>query len=155
MTTGIAEVSIRPANAVDAPGVAECVNRAYRHYVDRIGKPPGPMLEDYAEIIGQRQVSVAERDGAIVGVLVLTVTEEGFLLENVAVDPRCHGTGIGRLLLELAESQARMAGHRSVYLYTHERMTENLELYARIGYVEFARRIEKDFARVYMRKQLV
>ena len=59
------------------------------------------------------------------------------------------------MLLELAESQARMAGYRSVYLYTHEKMTENLELYAKIGYVEFARRIEKGFARVYMRKQLI
>jgi ribosomal protein S18 acetylase RimI-like enzyme len=57
-------------------------------------------------------------------------------------------------LLELAEVRARTAGHDSLYLYTHERMTENQALYQRIGYVAYARRIEHGLARVFMRKQL-
>lgn len=112
------------------------------------------MLEDYAQVIGQRQVVVAERDGAIVGVLVLTVSDDGFLLDNIAVHPSCQGVGIGKVLLELAEVEARRQGYGSVCLYTHEKMVENQALYARIGYVEFARRAEKGYARVYMRKAL-
>jgi len=112
------------------------------------------MLEDYARVIGQRQVVVAEREGAIVGVLVLTVSDEGFLLDNVAVDPSCQGVGIGKALLKLAEAEARRQGHGSVYLYMHERMVENQALYSKLGYVEFARRTEKGYARVYMRKAL-
>ncbi|MFZ1909491.1 MAG: GNAT family N-acetyltransferase, partial [Burkholderiales bacterium] len=130
------------------------MNAAYRHYIERIGRPPGPMTDDYAEVIRERRVTVAECAGRVVGVLVLAVTQEGFLLENVAVDPSLRGTGLGRKLLELAEAEARRAGFASIFLYTHEKMSENRALYARIGYVEYDRRLEKGLARVYMRKAL-
>ena len=84
----------------------------------------------------------------------LALTEEGFLLENVAVAPSRRGTGIGRTRLELAESEARRAGFDSIYLYTHEKMSENRALYSKIGYAEYDRRFEKGLARVYMRKPL-
>lgn len=77
-----------------------------------------------------------------------------FLLDIVAVHPRFHGRGIGRRLLEFAESEARRAGHSDIYLYTHEKMTENRALYSKIGYVEYDRRIEMGYSRVYMRKRL-
>jgi hypothetical protein len=46
------------------------------------------------------------------------------------------------------------AGFDSIHLYTHEKMTENLALYARIGYIEYERRAENGFSRVFMRKRL-
>lgn len=154
MTLGAGGFSIRQTVPDDAEAVAACVGAAYRHYIERIGKPPGPMLEDYAQVIRRHQVAVAEIDGAIVGVLVLAVTEEGLCLENIAVDPRFHGEGIGRALLQQAEAEARRQGFAAIYLYTHEKMTENQTLYAKIGYVEYDRRVEKGYARVYMRKRL-
>jgi ribosomal protein S18 acetylase RimI-like enzyme len=148
------EIQIRSAKAEDARSVAACVNAAYKHYVARIGKPPAPMLEDYAQVINERQVSVAERNGAIVGVLVLTRNENDFRLDNVAVEPSYQGLGIGRTLLELAESEARRQGLGSISLYTHENMVENQSLYARIGYVEYDRLAENGYARIYMWKVL-
>ena len=145
---------VRSATVADAGAVAACVNAAYRHYVERIGKAPGPMLEDYDQVITERQVLVADREGAILGVLVLAATEEGFLLDNVAVYPLYQGAGIGRALLEIAESEARRQGYEAIHLYTHVEMTENQALYAKIGYVEYDRRAEKGYARVYMRKHL-
>jgi ribosomal protein S18 acetylase RimI-like enzyme len=112
------------------------------------------MMEDYAKVIRERRVTVAESRGKITAVLVLAVTDEGFLLENVAVDPSHHGKGLGRTLIEMAETEARREGFESIYLYTHETMTENQALYAKIGYVEFDRRTEKGLARVYMKKLL-
>lgn len=112
------------------------------------------MLDDYAKIIGERPVHVAELAGKIVGMLVLDETDEGFLLETVGVDPAVKGRGVGRLLIQFAESEARRKGHASLYLYTHEKMTENQALYARNGYVEYARRTEHGLARVFMRKAL-
>ena len=97
---------------------------------------------------------VAEFDGAIAGVVVLTITDEGFLLENVAVDPKFQGKGVGRTLLTLAESKARASGYRSIYVYINEMMTENQSLYAKVGYVEYGRRINGGYARIFMRKQL-
>ncbi len=149
-----ARYALRAANEGDAAAVAACVDSAYRHYIERIGRAPGPMTDDYAEVIRGRRVTVAESAGRIVGVLVLALTQEGFLLENVAVDPTLRGTGLGRALLELAESEARRAGFDSIYLYTHEKMTENRALYTKIGYVEYDRRFEQGLARVYMRKPL-
>jgi ribosomal protein S18 acetylase RimI-like enzyme len=146
--------SLRSAEAADASRVAELVDAAYGHYVERIGMPPGPMTDNYAEVIRNRQVTVAERHGAIVGIIVLTVTDEGFLVDNVAVHPGHRGTGLGRALLEFAEAEARRAGFDSIYLYTHEQLTENLALYARIGYVEYDRRSQGAFSLVYLRKHL-
>jgi ribosomal protein S18 acetylase RimI-like enzyme len=146
--------SLRSAEAADAARVAELVDAAYGHYVERIGMLPGPMTNDYADVIRNRQVTVAERQGAIVGIIVLTVTDEGFLVDNVAVHPDHRGTGLGRALLQFAEAEAQRAGFDAIYLYTHEKMTENLALYARIGYVEYDRRSQGAFSRVYLRKHL-
>jgi ribosomal protein S18 acetylase RimI-like enzyme len=145
---------LRPATGSDAAGVAALVDAAYRHYVDRIGMQPGPMTDDYAEVIRDRQVTVADHDGDIVGVVVLAVTDEGFLIDNVAVHPSRRGTGLGRALLLFAEAEARRAGFDAIHLYTHEQMTENLALYTRIGYVEYDRRPQGGYSLVYLRKQL-
>jgi GNAT superfamily N-acetyltransferase len=153
MTEGI-NLCIRPADIRDAQAIAACVADAYRHYIARIGRLPRPMLEDYTEVIERRQVSVADLKGEIVGVLVLAITDEGFLLDNIAVHPSSQGKGIGKALLEFAESEAQRLGHRSIYLYTNEKMTENQSLYAKIGYVEYDRRSENRYGRVYMRKRL-
>ncbi|HEY2957620.1 MAG TPA: GNAT family N-acetyltransferase [Actinomycetota bacterium] len=147
-------VALRRALPSDAAPVAELVDAAYRHYVERIGRKPGPMTADYAQVIRDHHVTVAERDGAVEGVIVLRVTDEGFLVDNVAVHPSRRGKGLGRALLDHAESEARRAGFDAVYLYTHERMTENLALYSRIGYVEYERRSQGEFSLVFMRKCL-
>jgi hypothetical protein len=112
------------------------------------------MTDDYAEIVCSYRVAVAERRDEIVGLIVFGITDEGFLVDNVAVDPSQQGTGVGRALLEHAETAARRAGFDSVYLYTHERMTENLALYSRIGYVEYDRRVHGEACLVYLRKKL-
>src|ERR687892_257616 len=114
---------------------------------------PRPMTDDYAEVIKNYRVTVAESQQTIVGVIVLTDTDEGFLIDNVAVDPAYRGKGLGKALLEFAETEAQRAGFNSIYLYTHEKMTENIALYTRIGYVEFDRRSQGAFSLVYMRKQ--
>jgi ribosomal protein S18 acetylase RimI-like enzyme len=141
---------LRPATSADAAALAELAKAAYGHYVERIGGQPRPMTDDYAEVIRTRRVTVAETGKAIIAMLALDITDEGFVIENVAVHPDHRGTGLGRTLLQLAETEARRAGFHSIYLYTHERMTENQALYARIGYVEYDRRSPL----VFMRKRL-
>lgn len=151
----IAGVSLRAAVGDDAPRLLEITRAAYGRYVPRMGREPRPMVEDYTEVITRHDVTVAERAGASVGLVVLIPDDpEGFLLDNVAVDPAHEGTGVGRALLRHAEQRALAAGHDSVYLFTHETMTENQALYARIGYVEFDRRPHRGAQLVYMRKRL-
>ena len=52
------EDRIRAATAADVPAIAEIVDQAYRHYIARIGKPPGPMLDDYAARVSEGAVWV-------------------------------------------------------------------------------------------------
>jgi GNAT superfamily N-acetyltransferase len=110
------------------------------------------MLQDYATVVEEALVTVAEVAGTIVGVLVLSDTAEGLLIDNVAVRPASRGAGVGRALLRHAESEARRLGCHTLYLYTNELMRENIALYVRYGYQEYERREEQGFRRVFMRK---
>lgn len=144
---------LRSAVDNDAAAITACVHHAFDHYVERIGRKPGPMLMEYDKEIHEHQVFVVEESGQIVGSLVLCIKEEGFLLDVIAVEPLWQGRGVGRMLLEFAEVEAQRQGYQSIYLYTHEKMTENQLLYSKIGYVEYDRRSENGLARVYMRKK--
>jgi ribosomal protein S18 acetylase RimI-like enzyme len=145
---------IRPAQPDDTDAVRDVAHAAYTHYIDRIGKPPGPMLDDYAQRIADGQTWVLEDAGGIVGILVLEEGTDGFLLDNIAVLPECQGKGHGRVLMEFAEAEALRRGYREIRLYTHVLMTENIALYRRGGFVETHRISEKGYDRVYMTKQL-
>jgi len=146
--------SIRPATSEDADAVSQCVTEAYSPWVPRIGRKPWPMLQDYVAVLREESVTVAEVAGRVVGVLVLSNNQEGLLIDNVAVAPAWQGCGIGKALLEHAEAEGRRMRQRTVYLYTNELMVENIALYVRFGYVEYERRQEQGFRRVFMRKAL-
>ena len=144
----------RPATPADRAAVEDVVRQAYSPYVARIGRPPGPMGDDYGALIAEGRVRVMERNGAVQGVLVLIPQSDALLLDNVAVAPAAQGTGLGRALLQFAEAQARQLGFPQLRLYTNEAMTENIGLYSRLGYAETHRAEEKGLKRVYMAKRL-
>ncbi len=150
----MADLLLRPAAAADAAEIARCVEAAYSPYIERIGEPPGPMLDDYRQIVRDHRVFVVESGGGIVGAIVLKEERGSVLLDNVAVLPSRHGEGIGRRLMLHAEGEARRLGYGVIDLYTHELMTENFAMYARNGYEEVERRTERGFPRIYMRKRL-
>ena len=146
--------ALRPARAADLPAVQALVARAYGHYVARIGKPPGPMLDDYAARIAEGAVQVLEEDGRLVGLLVLLPEADHLLLDNVAVDPAAQGSGPGRRVVAAAEDEARRLGLNELRLYTHELMSENVAMYERLGFAETHRGEQAGYARVFMRKRL-
>mgnify|MGYP002721064803 FL=1 len=145
---------LRRATPADQPEVEALIDAAYRHYIPRIGARPGPMQDDYAQLIEAGQVLLHGAPGALQAVLVLIPQEDALLLDNIAVSPAAQGQGLGRRLLDHAEAVARAAGYKAIKLYTHELMTENRAIYAKTGYIEthFAR--EKGLNRVYLRKDL-
>jgi GNAT superfamily N-acetyltransferase len=145
---------IRPASMHDLVFVEAIVQAAYARYASRIGRAPAPMGDDYAARIAEARVHVLESGGVIQGLIVLLPEKDALLLDNVAVDPACQGSGLGRKLLAFAEQAARAAGHGVIRLYTNEAMTENIALYARLGYAETHRGEEKGLRRVYMEKRL-
>jgi ribosomal protein S18 acetylase RimI-like enzyme len=148
------EDRIRAANAADVPAIAEIVDQAYRHYIARIGKPPGPMLDDYAARVSEGAVWVLEEGAVIAAIIVLLPAPNYLLLDNIAVSPTRQGLGLGRRLLAFAEAEALRRGYREIRLYTHQTMVENQRLYTSIGYEETGRGSEAGYERVFMRKQL-
>ena len=154
MPNGTNSTTIRLARESDCVVVEDVVAQAYGKYIVRIGRKPGPMLEDYAALIADEAVHLLERDGRIVGLVVLQVEQDAMLLANVAVRPDAQGHGYGRMLLQFAERTAREAGFDLLRLYTHEMMTENQDLYRRNGFVETHRAEEHGLRRVFMSKRL-
>lgn len=145
---------IRKARPDDLARIEAIVAAAYEKYIARIGKKPGPMLDDYAARIANGEAFVCELGGRVAGVLVLLDEPDYLLLDNVAVAPERHGQGIGRQLIAFADDEARRRGYREIRLYTHEMMTENIAMYPRLGYEETHRAEQAGYQRVFMRKKL-
>jgi GNAT superfamily N-acetyltransferase len=144
----------RRARPGDAAAIAALVNRAYEKYVDRIGRKPRPMTADYDKAVAAHQMWVVEDAGAIAAALELIPEKDVPLIENIAVDLAHQGTGLGRTLLAFAEDEARRQGYAALRLYTNEKMTENIAIYAHCGYRKIGRRTRRDFTVVFMRKAL-
>jgi GNAT superfamily N-acetyltransferase len=145
---------IRPARPSDQARIEAIVEAAYRPYLQRMDRPPAPMLDDYARRIADGQAHVLEENGEILGLLVLEPGEDFLLLDNVAVDPAQHGRGLGKRLMIFAEQEARRRGYAVIELYTNELMVENIDRYRHLGYVEVKRVQVAGYDRVYLRKAL-
>ena len=108
---------IRLARPEDRATVEAIVREAYSIYIPRIGKPPGPMLDDYQMLITEGAVSALEEDdGTIAAILVLLPKPDHLLLDNIAVRPDRQGQGFGRRLIAFAEAEARRLGHAELRL---------------------------------------
>ncbi|WP_421558468.1 GNAT family N-acetyltransferase [Pseudomonas canadensis] len=145
---------MRPATAADVAAIEAIVQAAYSPYIERIGREPGPMLEDYRQLVQNAGVHVLENAGSVQGFIILLDDGDTLLLDNLAVAPDAQGLGYGRLLMDFAECQALNAGRATIRLYTNEAMNENITLYTRRGYVETHWAEEHGLRRVYMTKQL-
>ncbi len=145
---------MRPATPADVAAIEHVVRTAYAKYVDRIGKLPGPMLDDYAARVAEGSVRVVEDGCGLAGILVLLPRTGYLLLDNIAVAPERQGKGIGRRLLAAAENEALQRGFDELRLYTNAAMHENLLMYAKLGWEEYGRAKQAGYQRVFFRKRL-
>jgi ribosomal protein S18 acetylase RimI-like enzyme len=145
-------LSLRRATAADLPTIKAVIGAAYARYLTRMDKPPGPMLRDYRPSVEAGTTWVS--GSPITAVLTLYPGDDHLLLENIAVHPSAQGRGLGRALMSFAEQEAARRGLTRLTLVTHEVMTENQAIYARLGYAEVERRSEDGYRRIYMEKHL-
>jgi ribosomal protein S18 acetylase RimI-like enzyme len=143
---------MRPADSHEAHAILALVRDAYGRWVERLGREPGPMRDDYAQRIAAGQVWVMEVKGELIGLVVLTERPDGILLQNVAVAPAAQGQGYGRRLIAFAEDEAKRRGYDVLRLYTNVLMDENIAMYQHLGFREIGRIHEQGFDRVYMAK---
>lgn len=147
-------INIRQALPIDVDSVRRCVNDAYEGYVERIGQPPAPMLDDYGRLIDDETVHLADHDGQLQGVIVAWAEPDHFYIDSIATTSTARGSGVGRRLMDWAEDRARSGGFDEVRLYTNTFMLENVSYYERRGFVETHRSDESGYERIYFTKKV-
>jgi ribosomal protein S18 acetylase RimI-like enzyme len=143
---------LRQATTADLPAIKTIIDAAYAKYQTRMDKQPAPVFRDYGPSIEDGTTWVA--GSPVTAVLTLYPRDDQLLVENVAIHPDAQGRGYGRALMEFAEQEAARRGFTRMALVTHEAMTENQAIYARLGYTEVDRRAEDGYRRIYMEKPL-
>ena len=148
------DATIRLATSADVPAIEAVVHAAYTGYTERIGKPPGPMLDDYSRCVDERTVWVLTVDRHILGLAVVSPKEDHLYLDNIAIHPASQGQGLGRTLMRFVEAEARRLGVAELRLFTHRTMHENIALYGRTGWIETGRHEQDGYERVFFRKSV-
>ena len=146
---------IRHARADDAAPIAVLAHAAYAKYIARIGREPAPMRADFAAAIAVGRVVVIETAGVVAGYMIAWPDRDAYLVDNIAVDPARQGEGLGRRLMDHAAGEAKRRRLPAIRLYTNVAMTENLSMYAHLGFVETHRVHEDGFHRIYLHLQLL
>lgn len=145
---------IRLGTREEADRVTDIVERAYSPYVERIGKKPAPMEDNYHKKILDESLHVLLIDDVLVGFIIVYFVDDALLIENIAIDPAHQGKGFGSHLIKFAEILARREKCTSITLYTNELMTKNIQMYTHMGYTLTHTSEYKDLKRVHMRKIL-
>ncbi len=145
---------IRQAQSEDVETLKHLAQLAYAHYVPRMGMKPAPMAADFDAHVARGEALVIENANGVQGFIIQFPKDDGWFVENIAIDPAYQGQGLGKSLMSSAEVEARARGLQRVFLYTNVTMTENLVFYAHLGYAETQRISEEGFQRVYMEKRL-
>lgn len=127
-------ISVRTACAADAEAIGGLTRQAYAKWVRVIGREPLPMRVDYADAVQRHRFDLLHVGAALAALIETTPQDDWLLIENVAVLPAFQGRGFGVRLLKLAEDLAASAGLAGARLYTNQRFTQNLRLYAALGY---------------------
>ena len=146
--------ALRRATGDDLPAVTALQRAAYAKNRALLGVEPLPLLADYGQVFADYEVYLAERDGALDGVLILEPRANDLLIWSVATAPAAQGRGTGNLMLAFAEERARALGLTCIRLYTGEPLTGNIAWYTRHGYAYERTEDMGDRVRVNLIKQL-
>jgi ribosomal protein S18 acetylase RimI-like enzyme len=147
-------VKLRRAKASDLAAIVALQHAAYARNRNVLGVEPLPLLVDYADMLAEHEIWLAEGAIGLEGVLILKAEPDHLLIWSVATLPQRHGKGLGNRLLAEAETRAREHGLTTLRLYTGGPLTGNIAWYERRGFVRD--RIEQlsDRRIVHMLKRL-
>lgn len=126
--------TFRIAMPQDAEAIRDLTRDAYAKWVPLIGREPLPMTIDYADAVLRHRFDLLEVEGRLAGLIETTPQGDDLLIVNVAVSPDFQKRGLAVALMRRAEGLAEAGGRAATRLYTNRRFTENIALYARLGY---------------------
>jgi ribosomal protein S18 acetylase RimI-like enzyme len=142
--------SISKAAVVDAAELNDLVNSAYRGDSSRQGWTTEADLLDgsrvtpdlMAEILAKSDTTILKyvEDGKILACVELRNTSGKLYLGMLTVSPTLQGKGIGKVMLQAAEAEAKHHGCPSIFMTVISVRKELIDWYKRHGYSETGER---------------
>jgi len=152
---------LRAATSADAAGIAGAIAASFEQYRGKLVPESGAFRETAdaiaAELASNSGAIVAERNGRIVGCVMVRLMEGDLYLGRLSVVPEARGHGIARRLVEAVEDEACRRELAGVRLGVRIVLTENQRLFTALGYVEISREAHEGFdhpTSINMRKAL-
>lgn len=155
------EVSVVKAHAQqDWEVVLHLIQNAFAYMEGRI-EPPSSMHRLTAATLAekaQREVCFLAHDGReINGCLFCETIDTSLYINKLSVNPEHQGIGIGRALMEEAETHARAEGCQALELETRIELTENQAAFRAMGFEKVGETAHAGFMKptsIIMRKSL-
>jgi ribosomal protein S18 acetylase RimI-like enzyme len=152
---------LRAATATDAPAVAATIAAAFEQYRGTLEPESGAFRETAegiaAELAHQSGAIVAERNGKMLGCVMVKLMEDDLYFGRLSVLPDARGQGIARRLVDAVEDEARRRELAGVRLGVRVVLTENQRFFTSLGYLEISREAHEGFdhpTSINMRKAL-
>lgn len=153
---------LRAAARADAAQIAATIAAAFEQYRGKLVPESGAFGETAeaiaAELAKGTGAIVAERNGEMVGCVMIQEREGDLYFGRLAVPPAARGTGLARRLIDAVEADARRRGLSGVRLGVRVVLTDNQRLFRSLGYREISREAHPGFdypTSINMRKSLV
>jgi GNAT superfamily N-acetyltransferase len=151
-----ADVEIAPVSIADAGEILTIQRAAFVSEALIYGSADMPALtQNLEEVEAELQDAygwVARKNGRLVGAIRAREADGLLLIGRIAIAPDMQGAGIGRMLLDAAESNSTA---EEAELFTGSLSEANLRLYERCGYRETQRVDQEDgIQEIYLRKHL-
>ena len=152
---------LRRATLADSAAIAAVIAAAFAQYRGRLVPESGAFRETPESIAGELAKGagaiVAERNGELLGCVLVEEMEGDLYFGRLSVLPVARGLGLARTLIAAVEAEARRRGLAGVRLGVRIVLTANQRLFASLGYRETSREAHPGFDRptsINMRKPL-
>lgn len=146
---------IRRANVEDAPAVFSVIQRAFIEYGRITGLSNldalSETVEDIQKEIRTKAVFIAALGNNVLGTVRISIKGNEAYLSRFAVDNNNQNTGIGKALMNEADTYLKEMGVKKVTLHTSSKHDALMRFYYGMGF--FAEEIETD--RGYLRARMV
>lgn len=140
---------LRAATAADAAAIAATIAAAFEEYRGKLEPESGAFRETAegiaAELGRESGAIVAERNGRMLGCVMVKLEDDDLYFGRLAVVPAARGQGIARKLIDAVEDEARRRELAGVRLGVRIVLTENQRLFTALGYVETSREAHEGF----------
>ena len=145
---------LRRAALDDFAALVALQHAAYARNRNLLGVQPIPLLADYRVVLTEREVWVLDGGTALRAALILQPRQHELMIDSIAVEPSIQGKGLGRALLDAAETRARELGCATLRLFTGAALAHLIAWYGRHGYAVERREALSDREIVHMAKHL-